>query len=83
MLSSSVVDVFGNVGYHVYHALLLVKLHSVLREISKAHSFSDVESSAVWLHLSKQHLDEGRLSRAVVAYNSHLLKALEVVVEVL
>ena len=82
VLASAVVDVFGYVGYHVDYALLVVEFHSVLREVAEPYRVAYVKLSAVGANFAKQHLDERRFSRAVVAYDSHLLEALEVVVEV-
>ena len=82
VLASAVVDVFGYVGYHVDYALLVVEFHSVLREVAEPYCVAYVKLSAVGANFAKQHLDERRFSRAVVAYDSHLLEALEVVVEV-
>ena len=77
------VDVFRNIFYHIDNLLLVVKLQSLLREISKPHGVTDVESSTIRSHLSKQHFYKSRLSRTVVAYDTHLLKSCEVVIEIL
>ena len=82
VLASAVVDVFGYVGYHVDYALLVVEFHSVLREVAEPYCVAYIKLSAVRTYFAKQHLDERGLSRAVVAYDSHFLETLEVVVEV-
>ena len=83
VFAAAVVDVVGDVGYHVNDALVVAELHSVLREVAEAHGVAHVEASAVGRHFAEQHLYECRLARAVVAHDAHLLEALEVVVEVL
>ena len=82
MSATAQINIFGNVGNNVYHLFLFVKLQSFLREIAKTNGFADVETSAIGLHLAKQHLDERRFSRTIVAHDTHLLETCEVIVKV-
>ena len=82
VLTAPHVDILGNIGNHVNHFLLFVELESFLREIAETHRITDVELPTVDGFLAEQHLDERTLARTVVTYDSHLLEACEVVVEV-
>ena len=76
------VYVVGNVGYDVDNLLVVSEFQSVLREVTEADGFADVEFATVGAYQSDQHLDECRLARAVVAHDSHLFESGKVVVEV-
>ena len=82
LAAAAEVDVLGNVAHDVDDLLLLVELQALLREVAEANGVADNDATLVDRHLTKQHLDEGRLARAVVAHDAHLLEAREVVVEV-
>ena len=82
MATATPINILGNVGYDVYYLLLLVKFQSFLREIAKANGFAYVETPAVGLYLAKQHFDERRFTRTVIAHDTHLLETCEVVVKV-
>lgn len=82
-LATPQVDIVGNGSDDIYHLLLLVKLQALLREIAETDGLANHDTSLVRLHLSQQHLDEGRLPRAVIPHDTHLLKTGEVIVEVL
>ena len=83
VFAAAVVDIVGDVGYHIYDTLVVAEFHAVLREVTKAHSVAHVKATIVGSYFTEQHLDEGRLASAVVAHDAHLLETLEIVVEVL
>ena len=80
---ASEVYVFGNIGYHVYHFLLLVELQSFLRKIAESYRVADVEAPAIRLFGSQEHFYECALAGSVVANDAHLLETCEVIVEIL
>ena len=82
MATATQIYILGNVGYDVYYLLLLVKFQSFLREIAKANGFAYVETPAVGLYLAKQHFDERRFTRTVIAHDTHLLETCKVVIKV-
>ena len=77
------VNVVSNIGDNVNHLLLFIEMQSFLREISEAYGIANDDMSLVRLYLTQQHLDECRFTCAVIAHDTHLLEAGEVIVEVL
>ena len=83
MLAVAQVDIVGYLRDDIYHLLVFPELESLLREIAKAHSLTNVKLTAIRLHLAQEHLDESRFSRTIITYDTHLLKSGKVVVEVI
>ena len=83
VLAVAQVDIVGYLRDDIYHLLVFPELESLLREIAKAHSLTNVKLTAIRLHLAQEHLDESRFSRTIITYDTHLLKSGKVVVEVI
>ena len=83
VLATAHVDILRDILHHVDHLLLLVKLQALLREVAKPHRVANVEATTVRWHHTQQHLDKRRLTRTVVAHDTHLLKSREVIVKIL
>ncbi len=81
--SAAKVDVFGVFAHRVNHFLLLVKLHAVLREVTEANRLPYLETPCVGPFQTEEEFDERTLTCTVTAHNAHLLKAREIVVEVI
>ena len=83
LTSTAQVHIVGDGSYHIDDLILLVKLQTFLREVAELHRLAYHDASFVNGLQSQQHFDKCRLSRTIVANDTHLLKAREVVVEVL
>ena len=81
--SATEVYPFGPPRNGVDHALLLVEDHALLRVVAKLDGLAYVKPSAVGLFQSQQQFDESGLSGTIGTHYAHLLKAGEVVIEVL
>ncbi len=75
---------FGNVLHYINHFHLLVKLQAVLRVVTEADRRPPyVQRTAVCLLQPHQYLDEGRLARTVIPYDTHLFVTGEDVGEII
>ena len=74
---------FGNVLHYINHFHLLVKLQAVLRVVTEADRLANVQRTAVCLLQPHQYLDEGRLARTVIPYDTHLFVTGEDVGEII
>ena len=83
VLASAQVHILRHTVHGIYHLHVLVHLHGFLAEVAKLHRFAYDEAPRIWSHKSQKQFQEGALARTVVAHDSHLLIAREVVVEVL
>ena len=72
LLAVTQLNHFGDILHDVNHLHLLVKPQSVLRVISETYGLSDIQRTAIGLHLSHQYLYKSRLTRTVVPNNPHL-----------
>ena len=53
VLTTTHIDIFGDVLHHINHFCLLVKMQSLLREIAESHGVANIKLSAVGCHLSQ------------------------------
>ena len=73
MTTSAKVNIFGYIPDDINYFHLIVKFHSILREITKTNSLANHDFSAVWLNLTKQNLDKCRFSGSVISNYTQLL----------
>ena len=64
---------FGYVLHHINNLELIIKLQAILRIITKAYSFTNINGATIGLYFAHQHFDKSRFTRTVVPHNTHLL----------
>ena len=77
------VHVLADGGHRIDDALISIERLVLLTEITDAHGLSDVDLTTVWCFPAGDHLDEGRLARAVRPDDADAVVAQEIIVEVI
>src|SRR5574344_1061130 len=82
MMTIAHINIVGDRSHRINHFHLIIKLHSFLRIVTKANSFSNIKFAFIGLLQSHQNLQKGRFPGSVISNYSHLLIAGEDIREI-